>query len=301
MRKKILSAIVSSLLITSLCTSCVQKGDETGDDVNKGTKTEEKIKVGMVTDAGTIDDKSFNQGSWEGIRRYEDEKGTIESQYLKPNNVQETDYINAIDTLAETGSKIIVAPGFKLETAVNRSAEVHKDVSFILIDGQPHGGDQKFVNHDNVVSVFFNEHEAGFLVGLAAALSSKTGKLGFIGGMKIPPVEKFYYGYQAGVLYANKNLATKASITDAQYQGSFDNIPAGQTLAAGMYGKGIDIIFHAAGGVGNGVFNEAKARSEKGEKVWVIGVDSDQYDQGILKDGKIVVPQTQKEVDDFLK
>ena len=135
----------------------------------------------MVTDAGTIDDKSFNQGSWEGIRRYEDEKGTIESQYLKPNDVQETDYINAIDTLAETGSKIIVAPGFKLETAVNRSAEVHKDVSFILVDGCPME-DQKFVNHDNVVSVFFNEHEADF----SSLLQPYPLKLvlGFIGGMK---------------------------------------------------------------------------------------------------------------------
>jgi len=292
MAKKILSALVSSILIASLCTSCVQKGGDTGDKVNEGTESVEKVKVGMVTDSGTIDDKSFNQGSWEGIQRYEKEKGTIEAQYLKPNDVQETDYINAIDTLVETGNKIIVTPGYKFETAVNKAADTHKDVSFILLDGQTHGGDNQFVKHDNVVCVYFNEHEAGFLVGIAAALSTKTGKLGFIGGMKIPPVEKFYYGYQAGVNYANQKLGAKATITDTQFQGSFDNIPAGQTLAAGMYGKGIDIIFHAAGGVGNGVFNEAKARAEKGEKVWVIGVDSDQYEQGLLKDGKTSVTLT---------
>ena len=153
MGKKILSALVSTLLIASICTSCVQKGDDTGDKTNEGKGTIEKVKVGMVTDSGTIDDKSFNQGSWEGIQRYEKEKGTIEAQYLKPNDVQETDYINAIDTLAETGNKIIVTPGFKFETAVNKAAETHKDVSFILLDGQTHAGDNQFVKHDNVVCV----------------------------------------------------------------------------------------------------------------------------------------------------
>ncbi|WP_139904917.1 BMP family lipoprotein [Clostridium thermarum] len=282
MRKRLLSVVLSSLVAASLLAGCAQKAG-----------TAEKTKVGMVTDSGTIDDKSFNQGTWEGIKRYEEEKKTIETQYLKPAGQQETDYINAINDLVDSGYKIIVTPGYKFETAVNKSADTHKDTTFILIDGSTHTADSyDFVKHDNVVCVFFNEHEAGFLAGIASALSTKTGKLGFIGGLEIPPVQRFGWGFKAGVHYANKNLGAKAEIVDYVYQGSFDNIPAGQTLASGMYSKGIDIIFHAAGGVGVGVFNEAKQRAEKGEKVYVVGVDVDQYSDGLLSDKKTSVTLT---------
>jgi basic membrane protein A len=301
MRKRLLSVLLSSLMVASLMVGCVQKEGGTTDKGtgDTGTKTEEtekpkdKTKVGMVTDSGTIDDKSFNQGTWEGIVRYEEEKGTIQTQYLKPKGQQETDYINAINDLVDAGFNLVVTPGFKFETAVNQSAKDHKDTTFILIDGSTHEKDSfDFVKHDNVVCVFFNEHEAGFLAGVASALSTKTGKLGFVGGMEIPPVQRFGWGFKAGVHYAVKNLGAKAEIVDYVYQGSFDNIPAGQTLASGMYGKGADIIFHAAGGVGVGVFNEAKQRAEKGEKVYVVGVDVDQYADGMLSDKKTSVTLT---------
>lgn len=296
MRKRLLSVLLSSIVVASLAVGCVQK--ESGGTTDKntggtGTKTEEKAKVGMVTDSGTIDDKSFNQGTWEGIKRYETEKGTIQTQYLKPKGQQDTDYINAINDLVDAGYKLIVTPGFKFETAVNQSADDHKDTTFILIDGLTHTKDSfDFVKHDNVVCVFFTEHEAGFLAGVASALSTKTNKLGFVGGMEIPPVQRFGWGFKAGVHYANKTFGTKAEIVDYVYQGSFDNIPAGQTLASGMYSKGVDIIFHAAGGVGVGVFNEAKQRAEKGQKVYVVGVDVDQYADGILEDKKTSVTLT---------
>ena len=178
---------------------------------------------------------------------------------------------------------IVVTPGYKFETAVNKAAGDHKDAAFILIDGQTHtaADPNTFVKHDNVVCVFFSEQEAGFLAGISAALSTKTGKLGFVGGMEIPPVQRYGFGYKAGVDYANKNLGTKAQIIQYVYQGSFDNVSAGQTLAAGMYDQGADIIFHAAGGVGVGVFNEAKQRAANGKPIWVIGVDVDQYNDGV--------------------
>ncbi|MCM8711824.1 BMP family ABC transporter substrate-binding protein [Clostridium sp. SYSU_GA19001] len=293
-KKKLVSLFLVTALVITLFSGCVTKESPAPTPAGGETKAPAaKTKVGMVTDSGTIDDKSFNQGTWEGIVRYEKEKGTIEKQYLKPKGEQETDYINAINDLIDSGYKLIVTPGYKFETAINKSAATHKDTAFILIDGQPHEeGKTDFVKHDNVVSVFFNEHEAGFLAGVASALSTKSNKLGFIGGMKIPPVQRFHWGFEAGVRYANKNLGTKAEIVDAQYQGSFNNVPAGQTLAAGMYSKGVDIIFHAAGGVGVGVFNEAKQRAEKGEKVYVVGVDVDQYADGLLKDGKTSVTLT---------
>jgi basic membrane protein A and related proteins len=249
-------------------------------------------KVGMVTDSGTIDDKSFNQGTWEGILKYETDKKTIAKKYLQPTGEQHTDYLNAINDLVEAGNKIVVTPGFKFETAVNEAADKHKDTTFILIDGSTHIADSfDFIKHDNVVCVFFNEHEAGFLAGIAAALSTKTNKLGFVGGMDIPPVQRFGWGFQAGVKYANKKYGTKAEIIDYVYQGTFNDTAAGQTLATGMYDKGADIIFHAAGGVGVGVFTEAKNRAQKGENVFVIGVDVDQYEFGKIgteKDAKSV-------------
>lgn len=253
----------------------------------------EKTKVGMVTDSGTIDDKSFNEGTYQGIIKYKTDKGSIEEKYLQPTGEQETDYINAINDLVDNGYKLIITPGFKFETAINKAAKDHADSAFILIDGQPHlsADDFNFVKHDNVVSVFFNEHEAGFLAGVAAALSTKTNKLGFIGGMEIPAVQKFGWGYKAGVKYSNDNFGTKAEIINYVYQGTFNDIQAGQTLAAGMYDKGADIVFHAAGGVGVGVFNEAKQRALNGKDVWVIGVDSDQYELGKIskeKDAKSV-------------
>ena len=247
----------------------------------------EGVRVGMVTDSGTIDDRSFNQSTWEGITKYEQENGTIQSKYLQPSGEQETDYLTAINDLVDSGYNLIVTPGNKFETAVGKAAEQHTDTTFIILDGEPSNGTQ-YVAYDNVVSILFSDQEAGFLAGIAAALSTSTGKLGFIGGSKIAPVERFGVGYKAGVKYANATYNTNAQVVDFIYQGTFNDAAAGQTLAAGMYDKGIDIIFHAAGGTGVGVFNEAKERAEKGQKVYVVGVDLDQYDTGKISNGESV-------------
>jgi basic membrane protein A len=287
-KKRIVSLIAAATIFTTLLAGCGKTQEPAKQPAGETKPAVTTTKVGMVTDSGTIDDKSFNQGTWEGILKYKKDKNTIEEKYLQPSGEQKTDYINAINDLIDAGFKIVVTPGFKFETAINESAAAHKDSTFILIDGQPHNGDGKFVKHDNVVSVFFNEHEAGFLAGVASALSTKSGKLGFVGGMEIPPVQKFGWGFKAGVSYANKTFGTKAEVTDYIYQGSFNDVAAGQTLAAGMYNKGVDIVFHAAGGVGVGVFNEAKQRAEKGEKVFVVGVDVDQYETGKITNGSSV-------------
>lgn len=282
MKKRFLAVLTAAVLSASLLAGCGANGAS-------GSKTE-VTKVGMATDSGTIDDKSFNQGTWEGIKKYQSDKKTIDAKYLKPSGEQETDYTNAINDLVDAGDKIVVTPGYKFETAINKAADDHKDTTFILIDGTTHTADNadQFVKHDNVVCVLFNENEAGFLAGIAAALQTKTGKLGFIGGMEIPAVQKYGWGYKAGVAYADKNLGAKAEVNDYVYSGSFNDVALGKTLAAGMYNKGIDIVFAAAGGVGNGVFTEAKERAEKGSNVFVVGVDVDQYDMGKLSNGKSV-------------
>lgn len=277
--------IISFMMVLAMLGSLVLTGC--------GSDDTEKTKVGMITDSGTIDDKSFNQGTWEGILKYEDDEGTIETKYLQPEGEAPTDYLNSINDLVDTGYEIIVTPGYKFETALYEAQDQFPDTTFILIDGEPNDGDWSdgaptYKVGENLVSVFFNEHEAGFLAGVAAALSTKTGKLGFVGGMEIPPVQKFGWGYQAGVKYANDTFGTDAEISIYTYQGTFNDVSAGQVIASGMYDAGIDIVFHAAGGVGVGVFNEAKTRADAGEDVYVIGVDVDQYFDGIYEGEKSV-------------
>ncbi|HHT48573.1 MAG TPA: BMP family ABC transporter substrate-binding protein [Firmicutes bacterium] len=244
----------------------------------------------MVTDAGTIDDKSFNQGTWEGVKQAGEDLG-LEIKYLKPAGTTEADYMKEIGNLYDAGFKFIVCPGFKFETAIFQAQDKYPDAKFVIIDGNPHAGDYVPVVKENTVSIFFAEHESGFVAGVATALQLKEGELGYIGGMEIPAVQKFNWGFQQGVKYANENLGTKMVIRPENviYQGSFDNVAAGQQLAAQMYDRGVKAIFAAAGGVGIGAINEAKSRMKAGEEVWVIGVDVDQYAEGIYDGEKSII------------
>lgn len=260
----------------------------------------EKVKVGMVTDAGTIDDKSFNQGTWEGILRAQKDFD-LDVKYLKPNGTTEADYLKEISNLYDAGYKMIVCPGFKFETAIYAAQNKYKDATFVLIDGNAHPADSWAPsNGPNTIGILYLEHESGFLAGLATALELKSGAVGFVGGMEIPAVQKFNWGFQQGVAYANKMYGTTITL-DAEnviYQGTFSDVAAGQQLAAAMYDKGLRAIFAAAGGVGVGVINEAKSRAEAGKEAWVIGVDVDQYDEGKISNGKsIILTSSMKRLD----
>lgn len=259
------------------------------------------FKVGMVTDAGTIDDKSFNQGTWEGVKRAAEEFG-LEHRYLKPAGTTEADYMKEIGNLFDADYKFIVTPGFKFETAIFQAQDKYPDAKFVLIDGYPHNGDYNAVVNENSVSIFFAEHESGFLAGIAAAVELQEGEAGFIGGMEIPAVQKFNWGFQQGIAYANENLGTSISLKpeNVVYEGSFDNSAAGGQLAAQMFDRGVNVIFCAAGGVGVGAINEAKNRVQAGEDVWIVGVDVDQYADGVYDEGansSVVLTSATKKID----
>ncbi len=286
--------------ITAAAVTLLAAGVILGSCSGKG-KDSQKFKVGMVTDAGTIDDKSFNQGTWEGILRATKDF-SLESKYLKPTGTTEADYIKEITNLNDAGYKFIVTPGFKFETSIFVAQDKYPDAKFVIIDGSPNNGawddTRKEKVGTNTVSIFFAEHESGFIAGVAAALQIKTGDFGFIGGMEIPAVQKFNWGWQQGIAYANENMGTSVTIKaeNVVYQGTFSDVAAGQQLAAQMYDRGVKVIFCAAGGVGVGAINEAKARADKG--VWIVGVDSDQYNQGIYSgDKSIVLTSAMKLVD----
>lgn len=280
MKKKV-SMLTLALAATVGLAAC---GKGAVNNESEGASTDAKLKVGMMTDSGTIDDKSFNQGTWEGIQRYEEENGTITSKYIKPAGEATQDYLEAANNLLASGHEMIIAPGFKFEEAIAQLQEENPDKKFVILDGQPTGGAA-----ENTSAIYFAEQEGGFLAGVAAALETKTNKVGFIGGMVIPSVQNFGYGFAMGVAYANANLGTNVEIADYLYNGTFNDVAGGKAQAGGMYDKGIDIIFVAAGGVGNGVIAEAKERAEASKDVHVIGVDVDQYEDGLLSDGRSVI------------
>jgi basic membrane protein A and related proteins len=260
-----------------------------------------KLKVGMVTDAGTIDDKSFNQGTWEGVQKAGTEFG-FETKYLKPSGTTEADYLKEIGNLYDAGYKFIICPGYKFQTAIFKAQDKYPEGKFVLIDSNPQSGKEGEapVVKPNTVSIFFAEHESGFVAGVATALQLKEGELGFIGGMEIPPVQKFNWGFQQGINYANTNLGTKVSMKaeNVIYQGTFNETAAGQQLAAQMFNKGVKAIFTAAGGVGVGAIKEAKDRASAGKVAWIVGVDVDQFADGVYDGTKsIIITSAMKKID----
>ncbi|CAM3706130.1 BMP family lipoprotein [Mesobacillus zeae] len=267
-----LSLVLAAGTILGACGS--DEGDSKKGDEKKKT---ENFKVGLVTDTGGVDDKSFNQSSWEGLKKFGKEFGLEEGKsYRYLQSEKEADYIPNLGKFADGGFNLTFAAGFLLEDAVQTAAEQNSGTNFALIDSLLMDEDFKPVFLDNVAAVTFEEHQGSFLVGVVAAKQSKTGKVGFIGGVDSPLIKKFENGFKAGVKSVNPDMEIIA-----QYAGDFNKPEKGSSIASTMYTQGADIIYHAAGGTGNGVFTEAKNRKKNGEDVWVIGVDRDQHEEGM--------------------
>ena len=241
-----------------------------------------QLMLGMVTDSGTIDDRSFNQGTYEGVKIAAEELG-LQCTYLRPSGTTTTDYLTAISDLYDNGYRFIACPGYLFVEAVSQAQEMYPDLMLIIIDDALASG-----IGPNTVAITFKEQEAGFMAGLATALKLQSGDVGFVGGLEIPAVQKFNWGFQQGVAYANEHYGTTIGMDKSNfvYQGSFADLAGGQQLAMAMYDKGVDAIFAAAGGTGVGVINEAKNRRLAGQDVWAVGVDVDQYSVGDMGNGE---------------
>jgi basic membrane protein A len=235
-------------------------------------KQAETFDLALVTDLGTIDDKSFNQGAWEGLYQYAREKG-ISHKYYQPAEQSDDAYLTTIDLAVKGGAKVIVTPGFLFEVPIFFFLYRYPNVRFILVDGEPHSADYStFKTGSNTVGVLYAEDQAGFLAGYAAVKDGSR-RLGFMGGMAVPAVVRFGYGFIQGAEYAAKelNLAAGAITVNYHYTGGFAATPEAQTLAASWYNAGVDIIFACGGAVGNSVMAAAEQARKK-----VIGVDIDQ-------------------------
>jgi basic membrane protein A len=218
------------------------------------------LNIGMVTDTGGVNDKSFNQSAWEGLQKVKTDTGA-NIKYLQSKS--DTDYLPNLNTFVKENYNLTWGIGFLMGDAIKTVATQNPNAKFAIIDN--------VVEAPNVESVTFAEHEGAYLVGVVAGLTTKTNQIGFVGGIDIPVIKRFEAGFKAGVAAVNPN----AKIT-VNYTGAFNKPDLGKAAAATMYNAGADIVFPAAGETGNGVFNEAKERIKAGKKLWVIGVDKDQ-------------------------
>lgn len=276
--KQLIATLLTGIMATSLLTGCSNANVTTENEPAKFEVLNTDMKVGMVTDAGTIDDRSFNQGTWEGI------SGAISAaKYLQPNGTTTSDFLQEISNLYDAGYKFIVTPGYVFESAVFKAQSKYPDAKFLLLDGVPHNGDYNASIGENTVCVSFSEHEAGFLAGVATAVELQDAEAAFLGGVEVPAVQKYNWGFQQGLAYANDYFDTNVTIEENRvlYQGSFDDKAAGQQIASQWLDAGVDVIFGAAGGTSVGAMTEVKSRASKGDAVWMIGVDIDQYAEGI--------------------
>jgi basic membrane protein A len=238
-------------------------------------KTGEVFDLALVTDLGTIDDKSFNQGSWEGLVQYAKEKN-LSHKYYQPAEQSDDAYLTAIDLAVRGGAKIVVTPGFLFEVPIFHAQDRYPNVHFILVDGSPHDASySNFKTGPNTVGIHYAEDQAGFLAGYAAVKDGNR-RLGFMGGMAVPAVVRFGYGFVQGAEYAAKELGlASGSVTlNYHYTGAFAATPEAQTMAASWFNSGIDIIFACGGAVGNSVMAAAEQNGKK-----VIGVDVDQSNE----------------------
>ncbi|TXJ38826.1 BMP family ABC transporter substrate-binding protein [Brachyspira aalborgi] len=276
--------ILSIMLIISL--SC------------KDTKKNSGYELALITDIGTIDDKSFTQGSWEGLKKYAEEKG-ITYKYYKPAGKDTDSKIDSIYLAISSGAKLIVTPGYLFEPAIYKVQDTHPEINFVLLDGTPQDGTYTdFRIEKNVYAVLYAEEEAGFLAGYGVVKEGYT-NLGVMGGMAEPSVIRFGYGFVQGADYAAKELGVKNIKIDYTYIGGYEPTPEVQTKASSWFIKGVQVIFAPAGGAGNSVMSAAEQN-----KGYVVGVDVDQSVESptvITSAMKMIGESVYNAIDEFYK
>ncbi|MCI9062196.1 MULTISPECIES: BMP family lipoprotein [Romboutsia] len=246
--KKIATLAMATVVSASLLVGCSGNNESASDD---------KITVAMITDVAGVNDQSFNQSAWEGLQRAEKELG-IEVKYLE--SKQDSDYATNIETLVDEDVDLILGVGMKLADAIKEGSELYPDQNFVLVDEE--------IDASNVKNILFKAEESAYLAGLIAGKTTKTNNVGFIGGMELPVIDTFKYGYMAGVKAANPEAKVQA-----QYANSFTDQAKGKAIANQMYSNGADIVFTCGGDVGTGAIEAAKENNK-----FAIGVDRDQSD-----------------------
>lgn len=217
------------------------------------------LKIGLVLDKGGKDDKSFNAAAFKGAKEAEQElKITVKTVEATDDNAFEP----ILRSFADKKMDLIIAVGFSQADALRKVAKRYPTQKFVIVDSE--------INEPNVKSIMFEEHEGSFLMGAIAALKSESGKIGFVGGMDVPLIRRFEMGYKAGAEHVNPKIKISSAFVGVTPD-AWNNPPKAKELALAQYSQGVDVIFHAAGASGGGVFDAAEQK-----KHFVIGVDSNQ-------------------------
>lgn len=243
--------------------ACGTKTKDQAEGKGESNATTE-VRIGMVTDTGGVNDQSFNQSAWEGLKRLKETYG-VHVSYLE--SVQEADYATNLDKMVDQDNDLVWGIGFSMAEAIKTAANINMDQLYAIVDHTY--GDETM---DNVVCVMYRGQESAFLVGYAAGKTTTTNKVGFVGGISSAIIDQFEYGYRAGVAYAAEELGKDIQVS-VQYAESFSDAAKGKAIATKMFADGCDIVFHAAGNAGTGVIEAAKDAGK-----YAIGADRDQYD-----------------------
>ena len=248
--KKLFAVGLTAIMMSSLLVGCSSK-TESNEDV---------YKIGMISDTGGVNDESFNQSTWEGLQQAQEKYGKDKVQVKYVESSQEADYTPNIETFVEEDLDLIIGVGYKMAGAIEEASKNYPDVQFAIID---HAYDKQ---PENVTSLIYEDNTAAYLAGLVAAKKTETNKVAFIGGIKSATLDKFEYGFRAGVKAANPNCELTV-----RYLNSFSDSALAKSVANQMHKDGVDVIYTAAGAAGTGAIEAAKENNKM-----AIGVDVDQ-------------------------
>jgi len=280
-----------------LLTAC--GGDDDATEKPKasgGTTSEQKsdLKVGLAYDIGGRGDQSFNDAAAKGLDQAKSDLGITANEAEAAQGEPESAKEERLRLLAQNGFNPVIAVGFAYSGALKKVAAEFPDTNFAIIDDAGATG-------PNIANLVFAEEQGSFLVGAAAALKSKTGKVGFVGGVNVPLIKKFEAGYTAGAKAVKADIDVQVKyLTQPPDFSGFGDPAKGKTAAEGMYQDGADVVYQAAGGSGGGVFEAAKAAN-----AMAIGVDSDQALTAAEGVRDVIITSMLKKVDvavfDFIK
>ncbi|HOF99859.1 MAG TPA: BMP family ABC transporter substrate-binding protein [Clostridia bacterium] len=268
--KKIAAILLALLMVATLFTACGGK--------------KETYEIALVTDVGNIDDKSFNEGTWNGVKEYAEENNKTYA-YYRPTEDSQAARVETIGTAIEGGAKVVVCPGYLFETALYEVQDKYPETMFILIDGQPNDGDYTheggmpiYKTSANVHCILYQEEQAGFFAGYAAVMDGYR-NLGFLGGMAVPAVIRYGYGFVQGAEAAAAALGLAAGDVNVKYWycGVFAPSDDIKVKMSGWYSEGTEVVFACGGGI----YISALAAAEEGSGK-VIGVDVDQAGESEL-------------------
>ncbi|NMB42728.1 MAG: BMP family ABC transporter substrate-binding protein [Clostridiales bacterium] len=322
MKKRSLILVLVLAMVMTLFVACSgddkkdeTKGEETQktedtadatDDTDKETDAEgqgDALKVAIITSPSGVDDGSFNQDNYNGVLAFIEENPNTTVQAVREPTGDPAASVQAVaDIVADYD--VIITPGFQF-AGISQIALENPDKKFVLIDSEPAEVDGQ-TEFDNIYSMTFKEHESGFFAGVAAAFETETNKVAVVNGIAFPSNVNYQYGFEAGVNYANKHFGTEAEIVElpsyagtdvtnanvgGNYVGDFADEAGGKVVGNALIDEGVDVLFVAAGGSGNGVFTAAK---EADNNIKVIGCDVDQFDDGVYGGGNIIITSALK-------